>query len=340
MTEEIIGTELTIAEAKNVVKFRIEHNLTSFLWSAPGIGKSDIVRQIALELGYGLVDFRANLRDPVDLRGMPAIDLQNRQTHWLPPSDLPHADKHGEKGILFLDELNTAPAQMQAACFGLVLDRHVGDYKLPDGWVCVAAGNRQGDRAAAQRTPSALDNRFGHITVKPDDKVFVDWLNENGHSPLLAAFIRFRPNLVHKFNPDQRAWPSPRSWSRAMVSLDAPIEIRMQSIAADIGFEAAAEVEGFLRTWHALPTIEEVLRNPATAKLPGESDVAARWAIVSSLASKATKDNFAALCAYAERLPREFMVLMVKDACKRNQSLMGSPAFLNWAVKNTDVTFK
>ena len=95
----------------------LDLDIPCFLWGAPGVGKSDIVRQVAAPRG-NLIDFRAVLKNPVDLSGLPSpVD---GRTAWLPPGELPHADRDGETGILFLDELNAAKPSVQAACFGLV----------------------------------------------------------------------------------------------------------------------------------------------------------------------------------------------------------------------------
>src|SRR5205807_8790447 len=112
-----------------------------YLWGRPGVGKSSLVRQAAAVLGLGLVDVRATLLDPVDLRGLPR--LVGDAAVWCPPAFLP---KTGE-GVLFLDELAQAPPLVQAACLQLVLDRRVGEYELPSGWAVVAASNRAEARA-------------------------------------------------------------------------------------------------------------------------------------------------------------------------------------------------
>jgi MoxR-like ATPase len=88
-----------------------------FIWGGPGIGKSAVVRKLAADLALPLQDIRALLLDPVDLRGLPY--LSEGRSKWAPPDFLP---KDGA-GILFLDELNAAPAMVQASCYQLVLDR-------------------------------------------------------------------------------------------------------------------------------------------------------------------------------------------------------------------------
>src|SRR5262245_26747070 len=117
----------------------------AFIWGGPGVGKSSVVHQIAKKKKLELIDIRAILLDPVDLRGLPRAS-KSGETEWLTPAFLPKSGK----GILFLDELNVAPPMVQAACYQLVLDRKLGDYELPSGWYVCAAGNRETDGAAAQ----------------------------------------------------------------------------------------------------------------------------------------------------------------------------------------------
>ena len=107
-----------------------------YLWGPPGVGKSSVVKQAAANNGLAVVDVRATLLDPVDLRGLPRVE--GDQAKWCPPAFLP---KDG-KGVLFLDELAQAPPLVQAGCLQLVLDRQLGEYRLPDDWTVVAASTR------------------------------------------------------------------------------------------------------------------------------------------------------------------------------------------------------
>ena len=127
-----------------------------FLWGPPGAGKSSIVREAAGKRQIPLVDIRAALLDPTDIRGIPAV--VGGTAIWCPPSFLPTADS--KPGILFLDELSAAPPLVQASLYQLVLDRRVGEYQLPEGWRIIAAGNRAADRSVSYRMPAALANRF------------------------------------------------------------------------------------------------------------------------------------------------------------------------------------
>ena len=134
--------EVSIAVAVKLLRRYIEKRRSTMLWGAPGIGKSAIVYQLAAELTWKVIDFRANIREPVDVRGIPVADLKSGTTRWLSPDELPQVARDGECGILFIDEINTASPQMMAVLMQLILERRCGEYTLPEGWVIVAAGNR------------------------------------------------------------------------------------------------------------------------------------------------------------------------------------------------------
>src|SRR5713101_651883 len=190
-----------------------------FIWGGPGIGKSAVVHQLAVDLAVLLQDIRALLLDPVDLRGLPFLATDGR-SKWATPEFLPRDGT----GILFLDELNAAPAMVQASCYQLVLDRKLGEYTLPEGWAIVAAGNRDSDRAITTRMPTPLRNRFVHLDFEVDLQEWSQWAIQAGVCPEVIAFLRFRPELLSAFERDAPAFPSPRSWefvSRILECLDS-----------------------------------------------------------------------------------------------------------------------
>ncbi len=201
----------------------VEHSLRTlvaarqpvFVWGPPGVGKSSIIAQLAKALNLSLRDIRALLLDPVDLRGLPYV--AEGRSKWAIPEFLP-ADG---AGILFLDELNAAPAMVQAAFYQLVLDRRLGEYMLPDDWVIIAAGNRDGDRAHTNRMPTPLRNRFVHLDFEVDSQEWSEWAIGTGIRPEVIAFIRFRPQLLSAFDRDANAFPSPRSWEFVSRILDS-----------------------------------------------------------------------------------------------------------------------
>ena len=199
------------------------------IWGACGVGKSQIVAEVASDLGWQFLDIRAVQLDPVDLRGLPRISAD--QAEWVPPKFLPTSGK----GILFLDEVNLAPPAMQGMAQQLILDRKIGSYTLPEGWFVWAAGNRKEDRAAVYDMPSPLANRFVHLLVEPDFESFKAYALANEVHEQILAFLSFRPELLHKLDAQQPAWPSPRSWVMASTLHKVGLDI-----ATVIGAGAAA----------------------------------------------------------------------------------------------------
>lgn len=303
------------------------------LWGPPGVGKSQVVWQLADRLGAEVLDIRALLLDPVDLRGLPHV--ADNVTTWAPPVFLPRDDR---PRILFLDELSAAPPLMQAACYGLVLDRKLGEYRLPDNTYVMAAGNRESDRAVVSRMSTALANRFVHVDFEVDTDDWVRWASGAGVRTEVIAFIRYRPNLLHDFDPKrhEKAFPSPRSWAFVSDLLGtASAEIEYDLLAGVVGQGAAAEIIGFLKIFRSLPDPDEILRSPATADAP--DDPATLYAICGTLAARATKKNFGRVLKYAARLPVEFSVLLVRDAVNRDRSLVETRPFIEWTTANADV---
>lgn len=301
----------------------------AFLWGAPGVGKSQVVAQVAAALAVRLIDIRAILLDPVDLRGLPTV--AHGKAAWATPAFLPDDGA----GILFLDELNAAPPLVQAACYQLVLDRALGEYRLPDGWTVFAAGNREGDRAVTARMSSALANRFVHLSFEPDLDDWSRWaMGQADLRPEVVAFLRWRPDLLHRFEPAEKAFPSPRAWASVSHILAAtpPSDIEFALYEGTVGRGAAIEFTGFLRVFRSLPSLDGILLNPATAPVPDEPS--ALCAVATGLARRATDQNFASVIQYAGRLAREYGTLLVKSATARLPGLAHHPAFTRWAVAN------
>ncbi|MGH9403929.1 MAG: MoxR family ATPase [Terriglobia bacterium] len=279
-----------------------------------------------------LQDVRALLLDPVDLRGLPFLGSDAR-SKWATP-DFPPQDG---SGILFLDELNAAPAMVQASCYQLILDRKLGEYTLPDGWSIVAAGNRDCDRAVTTRMPTPLRNRFVHLEFEVDLQEWSEWTIQTGIRPEVIAFLRFRPELLSIFDRDANAFPSPRSWdfvSRILDSLGAASNQSMEHelIAGAVGTGAATEFSGFLRMFRELPDVDAILLNPERAPVP--EIAAAQYAVASARARCALDTNFDRICVYLNRLPTEFRVLCVRDATLREPGLRSTAGYVKFAVEN------
>ena len=325
----------------SAVKQSLKHLVTRkrpvFIWGPVGAGKSDIVAGVAKELGLELRDVRLNLVDPVDLKGFPVVrgTGKSQTMAFVPPDFLPTKGK----GILFLDEMNSAPQSVQAAAYQLILNRKLGDYELPDGWAVVAAGNRASDRSVVNAQPAALANRFVHIDFEVDVDDWYTWATQNGVSDITRAFIKFRSNLLHSFDPatNPRAFPTPRSWVFVDDVLQSGLatDTEYELIKGTVGEGAAAEYIGFARMAKDLPTADEILAAPTKAPVPTEP--AAQYAVCTMLDKRATPETLTKLTAYTERLPTEFQVLFMRSAAMANRDLLKTKEYVAWIAKNQDV---
>lgn len=223
---------MNIKMSRKVIERTIDSGIAIMIWGPPGIGKSSIVSQIASDRdsdrkkypkGYGFVDVRLPQLDPTDLRGIPVPDREKNVCLWYPPEFLPNdRGSFPPNGILFLDEIEKAIPAVKNAALQLVLDRKLGNYKLPDGWSIVAAGNREEDGAFSQPIGSALANRMTHIEAECDHEVWLEWARKNGIQSDIVGYIEFQamsallPNNKEKSGTGRiNAFATPRSWHMA-----------------------------------------------------------------------------------------------------------------------------
>jgi len=309
------------------------------LWGAPGVGKSQVTAQLAKNLNMVLLDVRAILFDPVDLRGIPHIDKDENginRTTWAIPDFLPNEERHGKTGILFIDEINAAPPSVQAAFYQLMLDRKLGDYELPEGWYIFAAGNREKDRAVVNKMPTALSNRLIHIDFDIHTDDWVEWAISSNLAPEIISFIKFKSDLLHDFDTSQRAFPTPRTWEFASDMLPhVNSSNELDLLAGTVGEGAAGEFIAFLRVWRDLPSVESIIANPTGIAV--SKDPSILYAITGSLAHKSTEETFEPIIKYVERIDVEYQVLFMREIAMRDANLKSNKHFIRWASANTDV---
>lgn len=287
-----------------------------------------------------MIDRRLVLMDPVDIHGLPHVELidpanvhNGKRAAWAQPDFLPRDGA----GILFLDEFPQSPPAMQNAASQLILDRQLGDYRLPDGWSVVAAGNNMTDRAATHRMPSHIANRFVHLDFESDQTDFTRHALAAKFRLEVIAFIQFRPELLHAFNAQERAFPTPRSWefvSQVLDSQPSP-QIEFDLYKGIVGQAAAVEFLAFVKIFRNLPKPDGILMDPDGAVVP--TDPATMYATCGALAAKASASNFGAVTTYASRLQREFSVLLITASVKRCPDVQDTRAFVQWASDNADI---
>ena len=321
-----------------------ENPLVIMVWGEPGLGKSAIVRQVAEDNGLEFRSVIGSLMEPSDLMGIPSVE--NGVTSWNPPAFFPR--ESSSRGIMFLDEATTCRPDVQAAMLGLVYGRKLGEYRLPDGWLIVMAGNGYADRAMVNKFSSATNNRVTHAELIPDVDDWCRWAVPNGVAPEVIAWVRFRPGLLHRFDADANphAWPSCRSNHQLSTVLkhtpDEPGEggnrATLRSlICATIGEGPGSEFMGFLDVWKALPRFDRIVHDPVGTPTPDPSRADVCWATASMCSRLATVENLSAVWAYVKRFPsREFQVVWGRDLVARSPELAETPAYIDWAVQHQD----
>lgn len=282
-----------------------------WVWGPPGCSKSSVVAQTAKKLDIELRDIRAVTLDPADLRGLPKVDGES--TTFCPPSFWPRKGR----GILFFDELAQAEMDVQNGLLQLTLDRWLGEYRLPDEWVVVAASNRMSDKAGVKKVSSALLSRFLHVDLTISTADWQEWAANAGVHAAVRAFISYKPDMLFQFDPatNPRSFPCPRAWTTvgSLVSAVRP-QLLQRAVAGKVGTGPAAEFMAFLELFRQLPSIDGILKDPSGHVLPTQPSLL--HALCGALAHRARGNaNLArALCVVSSRVPDEFSVMLLRDA--------------------------
>lgn len=317
------------------------------LWGPPGVGKSQAVRQIANEIGAAtgkqvhVTDVRLLLFNPIDLRGIPTANADKTLAVWLRPQIFQMNPSEQVVNILFLDELSAAPQSVQAAAYQITLDRVVGEHRLPENCIVIAAGNRTTDKSVAFKMPKALANRLLHIEVEGSFSAWKHWAIRSGIHEKVIGFLSFRQTFLMGFetSSEDLAFPTPRSWemvSGLLKGVDGDVEKMYPLIAGIVGTEVALEFRTWVKVWNTLPSMEDIF-DGKQPKLPSSTD--AMYALTASMTAYAreNKDDLPRIAnsiAYANRMPPDFGTVLMKDYMYLDKDykmvLMGIPAFASW----------
>jgi hypothetical protein len=262
-------SELTRQLGPNKAKASIRHAMLKkrpiFLWGPPGIGKSDIVHQIAESFNAPVIDVRLSLWEPTDIKGIPYFDSNSSKMVWGAPAELPDdefASKH-KNVVLFLDEMNSAAPAVQAAAYQLILNRKVGTYRLPDNVMIVAAGNREADKGVTYRMPAPLANRFVHLEMKHDFDDWFQWAVNNKIHKDVVGFLNFSKKDLYDFDPKSpsRSFATPRSWSFVSELLEDGLDegTIADLVAGAVGEGLAVRFAAHRRHASQMPDPREIL---------------------------------------------------------------------------------
>lgn len=282
MTENLINTGNIIrGNLSDQIRKCREVNIPMMIYGSPGVGKSEGVVQ-SLEPDDVLIDLRLNSLDSIDLRGLPIIKKDSKDNptcvEWVRPEFIPWKGK----GIIFLDEINTAPPSVQNPALQLVHDRKVGPHSLGKDWYILAAGNKAEDKAHVYPLSGALLARFAIYEYVPDHNTWLNWASKNDIHPNIISFIAFKPDLllgnrVDEYTPN----PNPRSWYFASKRLKLG-QNKLEDIRSLVG-SAANEYMSFQSICDNVPNIEDLLNGKV--KFNRSEKITVNYAVASAMAT-------------------------------------------------------
>lgn len=301
--------------------------LTPIVRSSPGVGKSDIIRGIAKEYRLKLIDFRLSQCDVTDLSGLPRFKANGR-AEFAPFEEFPLEGDDVPAGyegwLLFLDEITAAPKQVQAAAYKLILDREMGQKKLHEKVMIVAAGNLTTDNAVAYEMSTALQSRMIHLNMEVNKREWQEWAIQNGIDSRILGFLEYRSGSLHQFNPEHTdlTFPCPRTWefTSRLIQGQPVVLDDLALLSGTVGLGAAREFIGYCEIYQDLPTIAEIIKDPVKAKMSEEPS--AKYAIATYLADHLDISNADKLVVYLQRLPVECQVLCLRIANLRNPRII------------------
>ena len=362
---------VNLHEAEALVIDTFQAGWVPNLISSPGIGKSSLIKQIAKKQNLKVVDVRLSQLDPADLNGFPHIykDAQGNQRAGYVPMNifpiegdpLPVRDHKSvitvvdveqntiqarktlgdpyQGWILFLDEYNAATPNVQAAAYKIVLDKLIGMHPLHKKCLVATAGNLMTDKAIVNRQSTATQSRIAHIVIRVCNDTWHWWADKYGIDPRVKAFLKFKPALLHAFDPNHTdlTFPCPRTWemtSDIVTPMKDKVPMsKLPLLAGCVGVGAAREFHSFTEVFNDLPSITEIINNPEGIPLRDEPSV--HFALSGLIGHHMKPDNAQALIKFLNRLGADFQVITLRQAIARDINLLKSEAIMTWLKFNT-----
>jgi hypothetical protein len=264
---EVLNRTVTPNKAKNSIRRALRKKRPVFLWGPPGIGKSEVVEQITNDLPNShLIDIRLSLWEPTDIKGIPYFDSNQGKMVWGAPSELPDEEMASayDNIVLFLDEMNSAAPSVQAAAYQLILNRKVGQYKLPDNVMIVAAGNREADKGVTYRMPAPLANRFVHLELQVDFDDWFEWAVAKNIQSDVIGYLQFAKQDLYTFDPKSpsRSFATPRTWTFVSELLEDEEEDDITTtdlVAGTVGEGLAVKFMAHRKIASSMPNPSDIL---------------------------------------------------------------------------------
>ena len=367
-----MGTEINLNEMDTLPIQNVIDNLSSsyiklikekidfkmfpsvMLWGQPGVGKSQAIRQIAKNIEektnkkVNICEVRLLLFNPIDLRGIPVANYDKTLAVWLKPQIFQMDKSDNIINILFLDEISAAPQSVQSAAYQITLDRTIGEHKLPDNCLVIAAGNRVSDKSVAYKMPKALANRLMHFNISTSFNNWKKWALHSNIHPMVIGFLAFRPDLLNTFDSSNEAlaFATPRSWemvSNILNTINDDLDKVYSLVSGLIGGGIAYELRTWSKVYQNLPKVEDIFLGKNVDVPKNVSEIFA----VCSMMVRYVKNNkydlygIANSIKYASKFPKDFSILLIEEYMAidkdYNKKLIMLPEFSRWLNNNASI---
>lgn len=290
---------MNITDLKIVIRESLASPVSLFITGASGIGKSDVIAQLAEDIStelnepFELVDIRLSQFDSTDIRGVLYVNPKTGVANWSIPAIFPTDPDWS--GFIFLDEITSAPQMVQASVYQLILNRKIGEYALPEGAIIIAAGNRENDRGVVFKIVAPLANRFIHVNLEVDLKCWKQWAFSVGIDPSIIGYLSFAESNLHNFKADstEKAWPSPRTWSfvDGLLKYDIDDRLKQELICGAVGIGAGQDFWNYRELVKTTFDLEDILTKPLELDINGINDVSVYYNITASIISRFSKSK-------------------------------------------------
>lgn len=307
--------------------------------SDPGVGKTSLAKiacRIAGVRDDDLILSHPGVEDPTDPKGLPSLNANKKgEATFLPFGALARALRATRRTVWFLDDFGQATPAVQAAYMQLLLARRCGEHVLPDCVSFIAATNPRATGMGVSGMLEPVKSRFATIvSLEADIEDWSTWAMVNGIDPRVIAYLRFDSTMLHQFKAtsDMSNSPSPRTWENFsdVLSWNLANGVREEAGAGAVGQAHAAQYFAFEKQLEHLPHADAIFANPESFDI-GETRPEVLYAVVTTLAIRATAANFKSVSRFAERLESEgrgeFASLLIRDTLRKLPALKATPAY-------------
>ena len=308
---------------KNIPDHR---KIIPYLRASVGVGKTTVVNQTAKEMGGFCYTLILAQYDVAELAGIVALDDTRTRANRLMPdwlADVHEKAKENEFVCILLDEFAQAVVANQNVASQILLERRVGQHRLPENVVLACCGNRISDRAGVNSIPTHVRDRLTFIDMTANLDQFTDYCFKTGIDPIIPSWVKARPSMIAQFDRDADANTSLRSVEKmdTVLSWKLPPLEETEVLDGVIGKNGRVDFWGYRELYQKMPEFDTINNNPTTATIPEDMNIL--YATMSLIATKMNKANGKNLLAYLDRIPnKEFVVYCFKSAFSRDKTLM------------------